>query len=101
MAVPLSYKDGFVAKGSLRNLSEGGVKLRISNLEAKTKNGKKSKFDIGDPIKMTLESGELSSSTLELEGRIVHLTVNSHTSIGIKFRHLSSKDLEVIRNYVD
>ena len=76
--------------GIVQNLSEGGVFFVSS-----------SKLEVGDPTKIVFVIPESNSPEMEIEGRVIYRSNHSKAGVGIKFRSLSEKNREIIRNYVD
>lgn len=81
-------------KGTIDNLSEGGVLFRCAakHLSIKT----------DDPVEIHFEIEDKNTGfrTLQLFGRVVHQAKNTDSQFGIKFRPLASEDEGVIREYV-
>jgi len=96
LMICLNEKSRLDRNGFIRNLSEGGALFLYSSLP-----GSQSKNpEVGDPITLLFKVPDADASEIKINGRIVHLMVNSKIGTGIKFKDLSDKDREVIRNHV-
>jgi len=99
LAVELAGESSLETSGMLRDLSEGGALFVCEN-----RNGNGSgikKLEAGQPVKMIFEISENgSTSKIEVMGRIVHFVTNREARTGIQFQNLSTKDREVIQDYV-
>lgn len=94
LEVRLSEKLDSKKEGEIRNLSEGGA-LFVYSTQAEGPEA-----ELHDPVSVSFPLSEKDSSALELRGRVVHLSKNSGSRVGIKFKDLTPEAKEALRNYV-
>jgi len=104
MTVLLTVKKRMEVDGTMKNLSVGGAYIVSPRPAAATPDTAGSASgvlpEVGDPVKVTFRMPGDASSEMEIEGRIVHQSVNGKMGNGIKFKNLSDETRGKIGDYV-
>ncbi|MCB9800235.1 MAG: PilZ domain-containing protein [Candidatus Omnitrophica bacterium] len=83
---------GGTSRGMIQDISENGVHFVCEpDME----------LEAGQPVTLCFDLQEPDAVQMKIKGRVVRTVQNGHRSVGIKLRHLSEVDQEVIRRYVD
>ena len=92
----LSGTKNIRLKGAIEDISEGGIYFSSTNLHLKDGPSLK----VGHPVRIVFEFDEPTQSKMEIKGCIIREAHNYRTGFGIKFRHLSQENQEMIHDYV-
>lgn len=103
IAVQLNGRSGLLAEGTIANLSEGGA-FFVYTENGGNGNGTPAggaRAVPGDPVKLVFRMTEQAPSKLEVDGLVIHQGAGPRTGAGIKFRHLSQENREMIKKHVE
>lgn len=90
-------------KGTIHNLSAGGVYFVADTVEAEQQVPPAEvpePFNAGDPVRITFELPDAVPVRIEEQGRVIHRVPGNRLGSGIKFKHLHARDMERIQSYV-